>query len=76
MESNTPPTPPRAAGHEPPDALLAEVAAKWGASEEAVALTTAAGSAQQARVVWVNAAFLALTGYTESQIIGASTVML
>lgn len=57
-------------------ALVAPVIAKWSSSPEAVALTTAAASAQQARVVWVNAAFLSLTGYSESQIIGASTVML
>jgi len=64
--------------HEDTQAFLAVVASLHTRSRDGVAITTAGapGDPRAARVVWVNRALLALTGYAESELVGAPATKL
>jgi PAS domain S-box-containing protein len=56
--------------------VLAATIEAYRDSNVAVALTTAASSAEDSTIVWVNAAFVELTGYSMGDAIGHSASLL
>jgi len=56
--------------------LIATATRELGASEKAIALMTAAPIIDDTRVLWVNPAFVRLTGYEASAVVGQSAKIL
>lgn len=64
-----------AAAHDEAE-LVRVAAAHFGTSSLAVTLMTAAGTVRDTRILWVNSAFVRLTGYEASVVVGRSTELL
>jgi PAS domain S-box-containing protein len=56
--------------------LVMAATSLFGCSATAIAVCRAGASADDARVVWVNAAFERLSGYTAAQVTGRSAILL